>query len=890
MQSGKKDTIELRQLKKLAHYFQTTGLTERAEAFHRKIIEIDPSNANAYSDLAILTLKQGLVDDSHYFIQKGLENNPQSPVLHNILGIYFREQEMYGEAMQSFRKAISLASDFVAAKYNLVHLLLAMGQHEKGFQKLAELDLKFLESRVLSKLPLWKGKRFFQKKLLIYANCSIADTLLFIRYLPLVKARGGTVILAVKKPLLEILSSVDGVDNIIDVDQLRENVYRYNLFVSLLSLPAIFTKTEAEIPTKLPYILAPEALTAYWKYKLGSGDFLNVGFAFSRIKHELPILSLFAREKAIATSPGFVFHNLGKGCKTKDLRIVDWSTKIKGLDHLAAVIDNMDIIITTDNTIATLAGSMNKQVWFIFPFCAAWYWSRHQLVSPWYPTVKLCHSPHSRDWSNAVAKIHEDLHQKASLQSPIALNSKSQIASLLHNARQSQLSGDISQAECIYHKIVSMNPQDVNALQGLGLILMQKGDYHTAIEWLQKAMTEKPNVTSIRNNLAIALEKQDRTKEAAEQYKQALDLGANAEVCNNYANLLLNTGEIEGAVEYYRKALDINPTYTKAFLNFGGALERQGNYQAAMDCFRKAIEIDSENKIARKALSRLLLLLGNYEEGFKDYDIDSRDVVLCNKIAPLEKAKPWLGKNFYGQRLLLFCTGELQDTLQFARYIPMVKKRGGKVIVLVPKSLSKLMFRFPGVDQVIEIHKQPQPKGEWFISIQALPFIFRTSLSTIPDQTSLSADSRLMGKKKKDDPSILHIGIALLPHESNNRGISSSEFMNIIVRLEMQSSIRLHYFSDHDLSDLAHATACMTSLDLVIANDNEIAHLSALLGRRTWIVLDSVPDWRWLLEQKDSPWYTTVQIFRREKNQPWGEICDQIHALIHTIYCVENIQ
>ena len=286
------------------------------------------------------------------------------------------------------------------------------------------------------------------------------------------------------------------------------------------------------------------------------------------------------------------------------------------------------------------------------------------------------------------------------------------------------------------------------------------------------------------------------------------------------------------------------------------------------------------------------LLAGNFTKGWRDYEIRSR-----RKNAPRRFPEPlWRGDSLNGARILLHAEQGLGDTLQFLRYVPMVQAAGGTVILDVPRSLLRLAAELPGIATLIGTG-DPLPPFEWHCPLMSLPLAFGTSLDSIPGpvpylRVPAKAWKKAEGLQWPDKG--LRVGVVwsgnpLFP-EDWIRSIPLRSFASMFRREGV------HFFSLQmgpaaaqlaevnapviDLRvaivDMADTAALIAKLDLVITVDTAVAHLAGALGKTTWVLLPFAPDWRWLIEREDSPWYSTMRLFRQPGFGDWGSVLERV--------------
>jgi tetratricopeptide (TPR) repeat protein len=517
---------------------------------------------------------------------------------------------------------------------------------------------------------------------------------------------------------------------------------------------------------------------------------------------------------------------------------------------------------------------------------------------------------------------------------PVAGSGKT-VNSILHSAVALHKQGELNEAETLYKKILEVEPKKANAIHLLGVIAYQKGNYQDAVEKINQAIKIMPKIAVFHVNLGNALQDLQQFAEAVASYENAISLNPDlAEAHFNRATSLQALKQLTAAVKSYDRAISIKPNYEEAYSNRGIALKDLRELNAAVASFNTAIALKADNaktysnlgnaqqelmlldaaiKSFNKAVSLkldyaeanfnkslLLLLTGDFVEGLKFYESrwSQKDF---SKLKRNFSQPLWLGEqSLSGKTILLHAEQGLGDTIQFCRYVKMVAKLGGKVVLEVQKPLMKLLNDFT-VDLTLISKGDPLPHFDFHCPLLSLPLAFKTDLMSIPCEASyLQAEpqrivywkDRLKGEKFKigiawqgSHLTKIDIGrsfelrlfreIAALPNVqlvSLQKGYGSEQMKNMPQGMEV---VDLGDELDSDGAFLDSA-AVMMNLDLVITSDTALAHLAGALGVKTWVALKYVPDWRWLLNREDSPWYPSMTLYRQEKMGDWVTLFDQM--------------
>ncbi len=468
-------------------------------------------------------------------------------------------------------------------------------------------------------------------------------------------------------------------------------------------------------------------------------------------------------------------------------------------------------------------------------------------------------------------------------------------------------------AEC-YRQALRLKPDHATAHNNLGLVLVSQGQIADAIESFRQALKINPAYATAHNNLGNALQDLGLTEEAISCYRQALQISPNnANVHNNLGSALVSAGSLGEAVDSYKQALQINPKHADAFNNLGIALVGQGRLTEGIDGFESALAINSEHRMSLWNRACLRLLQGDFEGGWPGYEHRWAQP----EMVPRPFGQPrWDGSSLQDKKILVYAEQGLGDTIQFARYLPMVKALGGTVLFECQPSLVPLLSGVAGVDQQIAFGSE-LPAFDVQIPLLSLPGLFGTTLATIPANVPyLKAHPKLVerwgkelkqaAKLKRADKGPLakafRIGIiwqGSMNQKGDRRSLPLSHFAAIaalegvqLVSLQVGPGIDqiaganfpvLDLGSRFDPNSLADLAAAIMSVDLVITVDTAGAHLAGALGVRVWAALALSADWRWLLDRSDNPWYPTMRLFRQHRFGDWEGVFARIEERLRAL-------
>jgi len=458
------------------------------------------------------------------------------------------------------------------------------------------------------------------------------------------------------------------------------------------------------------------------------------------------------------------------------------------------------------------------------------------------------------------------------------------LGTLLHDARR------FADAVLVYRRALALDGSAAQIWSNLGNTLFEMEEYDLSVEACRAALAINPNLFSGHNNLGNALKLKNDFAAASEHYRRTIELSPEFPLAHsNLGTILHAQGRLEEAIACFRRAIELSPRYAEAFSNMATSLGDLGRNDEAMEAFATALAIRPDYATARWNRGLMLLRLGDMEHGWPEYDWRWKVQGLIKDRYQFSQPK-WNGEDLAGRRILLHSEQGFGDAIQFVRYVPMVALRGGRIILNVQDELVRLLANFPGVE---EISGWSQTPGRFDVHchLLSLPGIFKTTVETIPAKDKyLSADPALVAiwkERLRGEPG-RKIGIAWAgrPQHSNDRarsmklaafaplaGAPNTRFFSLQKgETAAQAAERPFPIVDYsaELYDFAETAALIENLDMVIAADTSVVHLAGALGKPVWVFVPFVPDFRWMLNRNDTPWYPTMRLFRQERMDDWA--------------------
>lgn len=443
-----------------------------------------------------------------------------------------------------------------------------------------------------------------------------------------------------------------------------------------------------------------------------------------------------------------------------------------------------------------------------------------------------------------------------------------------------------------YELALRITPDYVEAHANRGVALEKLHHYEAALDSFDLALAINPGYAEAHYNRGVALKALGRIDDAIKAYRQALELDPHrVETHTNLGVALQELQQLEEAIACYDRAIALGPNSVQAYSNRGAAHQDLMQFDAAMASYDSALRIQPDSAEARSNKALALLLMGDYAQGLPLYECRTD----LNKPATLAKAadpRLWLGQPpIAGKTLLLHSEQGFGDTIQFCRYAALANQQGARVLMVVEPELLELLAHVEGVDRVLT-KSDPIPEFDFHCPLPSLPLAFGTTVKTIPRAPSyLRANpahvqrwAQRLGPKTKQ-----RVGIAWSgnPKHKNDRSrsIRLTDFIDHLPgncdyyvlqtnlpqqdRAALEGHPELSWF-ESELKTFADTAALIENMDMVISVDTSPAHLSGALGKPTWLLLPFVPDWRWLLQREDTPWYPSVHLCRQTSRGDWA--------------------
>ncbi|QZZ21194.1 tetratricopeptide repeat protein [Leptothermofonsia sichuanensis E412] len=958
----------------LAFYAQE-AFAQAADCY-RQAVALRPDFAQAHNHLGNALKELGDFTQAAEHYQQAIALKPDYAKAYNNWGNIFRDQGDLQTAIQYYDQAIAIEADFAEAHWNKALTLLIGGDFQAGFAEYEwrwKVNLPSFHPMRPLPAPLWDGSPLNGKTIFLHAEQGMGDIIQFVRYSSLVAERGGRILLECHPPLVELLKGIPHIQQVIPYGSPPP---AFDVHAPLLSLAHILGTTLETVPAPIPYLrvparadlpLLPAASPPAPCLKIGIVWSGNPENPYNRTRAiplelllslaEIPNVHLFSLQKEVSPADQEL---LAAHPEVWDLR-----AQLTDFVHTAALVNQLDLVISVDTAVTHLAGAMGQRVWLLLPYAPDWRWMLERQDSPWYPTMQVFRQAVPGDWAGVIAQVRQALGEKPATRKAVSTavsslvegyqqpgvglsfqgtgfgepepNPATQHKQAKHPQKARKKSptptiptgspgsqppksetvlpsqgletvlqyyndGNLAEAERVCRQILAVQPGQVETRHLLAVILCRSGQLESAIAQFRQVLQQEPNFADAWCNLGSALREQGNPEAAIAHYRRAITLNPDhADAQYNLGTVLQEQDQLEEALIHCQRAVALKPDFADAYYSLGFVQRRLAHLEAAIASYRRAVQLAPWYPEAHKNLGHALLLQGDLKNGFAEYEWRWRQ----KNWAPRPFSQPlWDGSSLEGKTILLHAEQGMGDTIQFIRYAPLVKARGGNVLVECQPLLRRLLETAPGIDHLI-VQGSPLPPFDTHAPLLSLPHILGTTLDTIPASIPYLASppfpptSHFSLLTPPSLPLPLKIGIVWAgnPDHKNNRYRSCKleHFQSLInlpgvhfyslqkgdgaAELQANPNLPIEDMSGR-LEDFADTAAAIAQFDLIISVDTAVAHLAGALGKPVWLLLSYSPDWRWMLERQDSPWYPTMRLFRQNQPGDWQSVFEQVEVAL----------
>lgn len=504
------------------------------------------------------------------------------------------------------------------------------------------------------------------------------------------------------------------------------------------------------------------------------------------------------------------------------------------------------------------------------------------------------------------------------------------IGGLLEDAAAAFDRGGIAKAKALYSGILRLNPNDPTALRRLAAIDINAGEAHSALELLQRASTAATVDASLCHEIATALRLSGDTKGFRLALEAALRIDANyapaiydiavlyqqeknyAQAQRAYQRLVMGgirdadtffnsgvvaykSGNLVAAERWFHASAIVAPDAARTYLNLAMIYRTWGYLAQARSCLDRAVELAPDSAEVHWNLANLMLVSGDFENGFREYEWRFRRPGREERKLPIPR---WRGEPLGGRTLLLTLEQGIGDAIHFVRFAASAAARGARVVMECHPGLESLLATAEGVAATVTAGT-PVPEAACYLPLMSLPHVLETTLATIPAPTAylavppgvpqidlIGAGLRVglvwRGNPKHEADAARSVSLDLLAPLLDVPGVNWFSLQVGSAAAERESSPAWSRMTDLAplLRDFAATAAAVSALDLVITVDTAVAHLAGALGKPVWTMIAEANDWRWLNGRSDSPWYPSMGLLRQRRGRNWAPVLTWMQAAL----------
>jgi tetratricopeptide (TPR) repeat protein len=996
----KKNPRHIESYKNLGRIYITLRDTPKAKAIFTEYEKIDPQNIDVLVGFGAAAIIDEEIEKSIGYFEKAIKRDPKQGSAWGNLGLCYKLIGEYSKAKKCLITACKVDPEQVEHPWNLALIQLTLGEMKEGW---SNYEIRFDPRRIATdrvKMPsttvprLQKTDNIKNKSVLMLQEQGFGDTLQFYRFARELKKDGAKKVIAIVSPeLVHIIRTIPWIDEVryelLDTHELPD------YWVYPMSLPNRYEGQLAiKIPAPIPYLGVFEEKYQLWNqhFSTQKSKKFRIGLLWAGRKTHTNDKNRSMKLQDLARLAKYQdrveFISLQKGEREDDDAGVPWdiqrcADKISDFSDTAAILENMDLLISVDSGPIHLAGAMGMPVWLMLPKVFDFRWMVDRLDSPWYPKVKLFRQDKKGKWDSVVKKIDQELGQLLEKNTPRWKTKRYQIHPnllnttvagvnlFLYSAYEYHKEGKLEIALALYEEVLTYEPKNSDAIRNTASIYRALNQIPQALACYQQGIAHGESNSIFYSNYGNLLNQIKEFSGAILQANKAIELDANnsqawfitsdayfqlgqlenaliavqravslsaefpyivrkalieIELANwvaakesleqlkivgqettEYhlllAHLYKETQEFDLSLKCYEKALSINANHDEAYMNRGVLKANMLDYDGAIQDVNKALNLAPENAEAHFNLSLFLLTQGRFEEGWPEYEwrMDPRRTRQERVQKPSLQMPMWRGESLEGKAILLMPEQGFGDYIQFIRYGQFLKSLGATVIAAAAAPLVELLKTCPWIDQVAQ--DGDQINYHYWAFPMSLPFFAKTRLETIPktipylkanpEKITQWEDWLVANGFELDKPII---GIcwqgAKTHRHDRQRSVQPRDLESLIKKYPQYQFIGVvkepgalpSYKIDKlelmnaglAIQDFADTAALLENLDHFITIDSAPAHLAGAVGISTSIMLDSLPDFRWMLDRTDSPWYQTVTLYRKPLKGNWLSVLDQV--------------
>lgn len=554
-------------------------------------------------------------------------------------------------------------------------------------------------------------------------------------------------------------------------------------------------------------------------------------------------------------------------------------------DDLAGKIQNLDIFLIFNYLTDELLQTASGQLWLILP-----------VISDFGQNFNIKLDGKTRIFRQKIQFFWKDVVKKIKFEL-IKTNSKISVKELLHTAFELTNEKKLDEAVELYNKVLQRE-ENCEAYFRLGYISGIKNDYETAIGYYYTALKISPGDLNIYSNIGTALKEMKKFAEAETIFQKALEFFPENELLlNNTAIVKSLMGKFDEAQNLLERALKLNTKFPRTYVNLAILFQSINDTDSAIQALEKAMELQPEDALSHFNYACCLLRKKNFKRGLQHYEWRKK----LEEYTPRVFLKPELNtKDIEGKKIYVYDEQGFGDTLQFSRYLKLLKNKGAKVYFECHTPLISLFEKQDYIDVVCSAKQKiyEQADYDFVISLLSLPLYFEVEYNSI---YSLEYYINIEKTHKKGQNSNVNIGFVWkgrLPVNNLQRATKLENFEQLFrksnltfyslqkdnITEEEKELLEKHSIKDYssELNTFLETAKIVEKMDLILTIDTSVAHLAGALGKTVWLLLPFNSDWRWF-EDKKSVWYPKMKIFRQKSYSGWSQVFSEVFEALNEI-------
>ena len=784
------------------------GDRERAAALYERMLEDEAGRAAGHLGLARLHYEREELNEAARHLRSAADLRPTDAEVLGELALVLRGMGLTGEASVSAARAAQLAPQDTALHWLNGTLLLLNGRYAEGWAAWGR--ARSLEDAAADssryRPPRWDGRRLEGETLLLDTGANDIDAVQFSRYLPAVRARGAVPAVACSEAAAGLLAGLPG---LLWLAATGENRPPYDLMASFDDLPRLFETTPATVPPPAGLALDPRQ-RRYWQEALAGAPSPRVAVAWSGADPWPEGLL------GIAGAHFYTFLEPAPG-------MTPLAEEPFALDAAAAMLEEFEMVVSDDNPIGHLAGTLGRPTWMMLGIAPDWRWLQARRDTPWYPAMRLVRQERAGDWAAPLAIVRREIERS------LARN-----ADRLTAAEAALADGQVRRAAALLAAGGHPWRGDARMHRLVGDLALAQGRLHDAARALHRAVAAAPR---------------------------------DAGVHSAFAEVLAQLGAHRDRERIAARAVMLDPAAPQPRLSHGDALEALGRAEEALAAYTDAHDLAPNDPATGAALSSALLRRGNFDAGLP--------------LLPTGPLPPGGLQALKDADVVIDAVASDIEAIWLLRYAPLLES-AGRVLAAVRPGLQRLAGGQPGVDGVL-VAGQARPQGALTVPAAALPRLFGTTLDTIPaDVPYLRANEMLARhwRSRFARPARLRVGVAwggrtLLEAMTPLFDIEGAAFFSLETESGSRTLAALRSRAgitdiSTRITDAAELAAAISALDMVVGPDGPAVHIAGALGVPAAVLLTRPAHWRWLSDRDDSPWYPASRLFRQQRLDDWA--------------------